>query len=401
MELQQLLNAVSTSSVIRLEVDLATLSSDGLVCPPTYAPARRGDPPYLPFRKAHVDGQVRDIVVLDSPQSQSNRIETAILEARRADRIPYPDIEIRFADLPDEPVYSVLQLSHRIYDAVMRAARLEGQPFYRTDIGQALQSCRLSDASALFTHAPITLVLGAWDSNGGGGPLAARIPRLLTSEIIGLDALPASVSATKFDLMDVRSNVAELLPSSDPVERFTIQTSSTKTKGAGKGSKPSEFGFGSIPATAMPRAAAISGARQTSVLSCAGLRQIRFGTGHDAAAAARDQAGRAVLAALALYGLLAQNATGYRLRSRCELLPVAGARLQRIGRTLQDVDTLDLEADAARQLLDAALAHAGQHGLTFRPRTLELLADDRLTELVRRSRRAAAESVGDMPAQEE
>jgi len=34
----------------------------------------------------------------------------------------------------------------------------------------------------------MTLTLGGWDSHGGGGPLVAKLPRLITSEIVGLDA---------------------------------------------------------------------------------------------------------------------------------------------------------------------------------------------------------------------
>lgn len=392
MNYTQLLDAVRTASAIRLTVALDNLATDGLICPPTYAPADKNPNPYIAFRKAWIkapDGtaQVRDIVVLDSPQSQSNRIETALLEARRAGRLAYPDIEIDFPKLPHEPVYSVLQLSHRIYDAVMRAVRTDDDtPFFRTEVGESLVKCALADVTPLFTHAPITLVLGAWDSNGGGGPLSAKLPRLLTSEIIGLDAQPADLSATKFDLMDVRSQVAELLPTSDNVERFTI-----KQGGKDKGKKPSEMGFGSVPATAAPRAAVISGALQTSVLSCAGLRQLAFGPAADSEAATRrNEAGRAVLAALALYGLLAQNESGYRLRSRCELVPQDGGRLECIGRTLKDVHTVDLTAATAHALLTKALAQAKPHGLAFRDGVLRLHADERLTTLVQRSRDAVA-----------
>lgn len=389
MDLSLLLNAVERSSVIRYTLKLSTSSTDGLVCPPTYAPSRRGDPPYIAFRKAYVEGQVRDVVVLDSPQSQSNRVEAAILAARRAGRIDYPDIEIRFPGTSGEPVYSVLQLSHRIYDAVMRACTLDGRAFFDTDVGRSLQAARVDNAEALLRHAPVTLALGAWDSNGGGGPLAAKIPRLLTSEIMGLDAAPADLSATKFDPMDIRSNVAELLPSGDSTRRFEIKGHTSKST-KDKPKKPSEFGFGSVPATATPRAAVVSSALQTSVLSCAGLRHLSFPRASGERDAGRDQAGRAVLAALALFGLVAQNEAGYRLRSRCELLPQDDGRLEVIGRTLAQVEQTELHTDAAAALLKAACHHAQDFGLGFRPEVLQLEADDRLQELVRRSREAAA-----------
>ncbi len=312
-----------------------------------------------------------------------------MLQAHRAGRIQYPDIEIHFPPSLQEPVYSVLQLSHRIYDAVMRACTWNGEPFYKTEIGQQIARSRPSQATALFTHAPITLVLGAWDSNGGGGPNAAKLPRLMTSEIIGLDAQPVSISATKFDPMDIRSNVAELVGTRDPVERFEIKDGSARGKSA-KSQRPSEFGFGSVPSTNQPRAATISGAIQTSVLSCSGLRHLAFPDAQGRVDGNRDQAGRAVLAALALYGLVAQNESGYWLRSRCELLPKDAGKLELIGRTLSDVVVTELSHGSAQTLLAQARAHAETHGLRFHPNTITLEADKRLQTLVERSRDAAA-----------
>lgn len=391
MQFEQLLQCVASRSVLRYTVSLSTVSADGIVCPPTYAAAKRGEPPYLAFRSAFVDGQKRDVVVLDSPQSQSNRVELAVLQACRAGHIAYPDIEIAFPTSAGlaEPLYSVLQLSHRIYDAVLRACTLDGRPFFDSEIGKDIRAARLQTATALYAHAPITLVLGAWDSNGGGGPTSAKIPRLLTSEIIGLDAARADISATKFDLMDIRSQVAELIPSSDPLRRFEIKGGAVKT-GKDKPKKPSEFGFGSVPATGVPRAAVINGALQTSVLSFSGLRHISFPTVEGEIDPARDQAGRAVLAALALYGLIAQNESGYLLRSRCELVPRDAGRMELIGRTLAEVETTSLDTDTARTLLAQACQHAEGLGLSFRKHVLHLEADDRLQELVRRSRDAAA-----------
>lgn len=391
MNLDQLLQCVESRSVIRYTVDLSTVSSDGIVCPPTYSPVKPEKNPYIAFRSAYVNGEQRNVVVLDSPQSQSNRVELALLQAHRAKRILYPDIEISFPKDGGfrEPVYSVLQLSHRIYDAVLRACTLDGKPFFGSEIGKAILDARLPVATAMFEHAPATLVLGAWDSNGGGGPQSAKIPRLLTSEIIGLDAVRADLSATKFDTMDIRSQVAELVPTSDTVRRFKIKGSGEKS-GKEKGKKPSEFGFGSVPATAVPRAAVVNGALQTSVLSCSGLRHISFPGADGEIDARRDQAGRAVLGALALFGLVAQNESGYLLRSRCELLPRDAGRLELIGRTLKDVETSTLDTESARTLLAEASRHAEGFGLKFREHILQLEADDRLQELVRRSRVAAA-----------
>ncbi|AJE23687.1 type I-G CRISPR-associated RAMP protein Csb1/Cas7g [Azotobacter chroococcum] len=386
MDLQLLLHAVKFNSVIRYINKLVPLFSDGLVCPPTYA-ARKGEPPYIAFRQAVMGAELRDVVVLDSPQSQSNRIEHALLSAHRAGHIPYPDILITFPEEIKEPDISVLQLSHRIYDAVLRTANFGHEPFFSSAIGRAIQDARPNHATALFEHAPLTLLLGGWDSNGGMVSKAAKLQRLMTSEIIGLDARPASLSATKLDVLDIRSQAAELMQSDDPVRRFEIKPQ----KSRGKGKKPSEFGFGNVPSTDVPRAAVISSAIQTSVLSCSGLRSLCFPSANGQVHPERDQAGHAVLAALALYGLLAQNEAGYLLRSRCELIPEADGQLELIGRTLQDVTHSRLSSDDALTLLKQAIAHAAGFDLAFRAEDLVLAADDRLVELIKRSRSAMAE----------
>lgn len=385
MTLTNLQEAVSNASVIRLNVDLSPLTADGLVFPPTYAAIDKDGRPHIDFRKAWVDGSVRDVVVLDSVQSQANRIEQVILSAKVDQRLAYPDIRVTFPSDPDEPDYSVLQLSHRIFDVTLQCSTLGESLFFETPVGQRIRASRPSNATALFEQAPVTLLLGAWDSHAAGGPQAAKLPRLLTSEIIGLDAVPVSVSAMKTDLMDIRKNSAELVDASPGSGRlFELKAEGSKEKSR----KPSEFGFGSVPSTDKPRAASISLARQTSLLSCSGLRQLGFPDDNGEVDASRNLAARTVLAALGLYGLIAQNEAGYRLRSRCELVPHSSARLEVIGRTLDNVTRFDLGAEDALNLLKEALVNAKAHGLAWKA-DLQLTADDRLTELVRRSRIAA------------
>ena len=125
-------------------------------------------------------------------------------------------------------------------------------------------------------------------------------------------------------------------------------------------------------------------------MSCSGLRHISFPNADGEVDARRDQAGRAALGALALFGLIAQNESGYLLRSRCELLPRDAGQLELIGRTLKDVETSTLDTESARNLLAEACRYAEDLGLKFRAGVLHLEADDRLQELVRRSRDAAA-----------
>jgi CRISPR-associated protein Csb1 len=108
------LSSVNTASAFRLVVKLKPANADGLVYPPTYEEGRHI------FRPAWIDGKKCEAVLLDSVQSQSNRVEMAILDAYRRGSISYPDIEIVVKAETGEERYSVLQLSHRVYDAALR-----------------------------------------------------------------------------------------------------------------------------------------------------------------------------------------------------------------------------------------------------------------------------------------
>jgi len=86
--LEQLDQALNRGSMLRIRQHLEPAGAGGLVYPPTY-----GNGAHI-FREAWIEEERRQVVVLDSPQSQSNRIEEALLAAHRRGDIRYPDIEI-------------------------------------------------------------------------------------------------------------------------------------------------------------------------------------------------------------------------------------------------------------------------------------------------------------------
>lgn len=369
-------SALKEASIIRIQLELEPAGAGGLVYPPTY------DQGQHIFRTAWIGDEKREVVVLDSPQSQSNRIEEAILSSHRRGDLRYPDMEIVVPSPMGEERYSVLQLSHRIYDAALLLTEHNGVPFKQTEIGQAVYQARLERASGLFKHAPITLVLGAWDSHSGGGPLSAKIPRAVTSEIIGVDAVPAQRGAVKFDPMDIRKAAGPVYESQDPERVFELE----KRSGGGKAKNPSDVGLGNVPNTE-DRGASIRYALQNSLVSLTTVRRLRFEGADGALDSQRDRAGQAVVAALGLYGLIAQMSNGYFLRSGCDLLPRTSPTVEIIGRTLQEREAFELDVDGAGALLASTLDRAAGHGLEWREEPLHLDADDRLKTLVERSRR--------------
>lgn len=372
-------SAVANASAIRLEVRLKPANADGLVYPPTY------DQGQHIFRPAWINGERREAVLLDSVQSQANRVEMAILDAHRRRRITYPDIELMIPAKTGNEKYSVLELSHRVYDAALRLSTVEDIPFDKSPIGQALYSARIEKASALYTHAPLVLVLGGWDSHGGKGPLVAKLQRLLTSEIIGLDALPVQRGAVKFDPMDIRKDAGPLYEAKDPDRLWEVDKSKSNPKS--KEFKPSEKGFGSVPSLSN-QGAVITEAIQTSVISCSAVRRLRFELENGSYDVLRDLAGQAAIVALALFGLIAQMESGYNLRSGCDLFPIHEPKLEIIGRTLEGIITHPITAKEALEALTPALDDAEKQGLSWRKETVLIKADDRLITLVERSRTA-------------
>lgn len=371
--------AVAKKSFIRLVVELKPTSADGLVYPPTY------DQGMHLFRPAWVDGQKREAVLLDSVQSQANRIETAILESCRRKEIKYPDIELHIKASSGDECYSVLELSHRVYDAALRMSMVGDEPFPKSEIGQEVYSARTEKASGLYTHAPITLALGGWDSHGGGGPLVAKLPRLITSEIVGLDALPVTRGAVKFDPMDIRKDAGPLYESTDSERLY--ETDKTRASNKKKEYKPSEIGLGSVP-NLSERGAVIVDAVQTSLVSCTAVRRLRFENPNGSYDKDRDQAGQVVIVALGLFGLLSLMDSGYYLRSGCDLIPQTEPQIEIIGRTLEDTTSYPIDATSAKEALEACLNTAKGHGLSWRSEKLITEGDDRLITLVERSRKA-------------
>ena len=117
------------------------------------------------------------------------------------------------------------------------------------------------------------------------------------------------------------------------------------------------------------------------MVSLTATRRLRFEDDQGKYDNARDDAGRNAVAALALYGLLAQMELGYDLRSGCELIPREDPTVEVIGASLADKRTVSLDVSGARQWLEQSLEAAGAHGLAWRTEVLNARADDRLKEI--------------------
>ena len=159
---------------------------------------------------------------------------------------------------------------------------------------------------------------------------------------------------------------------------------------AGKKAKkvrPSEINHGNIAPSVQGLGITCDYAEQVAVISFAGLRRLGFGGG------ARDAAGRAYLAALGLLALAEQDARGYALRSRCDLVCEGRAPLQRV-QADGGVAEVELDRAAARALYADAFAAAKAAGLALCEEPVRLTPQGKLVHIVRESQRLALSGEG-------
>ena len=405
IDLQALEEAAGGDAAFRRVRRLQPVGGQGdKVFPPTYPPERRGAPPRHVFERRRVEDREVWCVLIDSVQSQANRLEEALLAAAEDEghdgRVPLPYVTVDFSGAGLEPLERITSLDapHRVYDAILRDSLLNGTPFMQSDEGRRLAAAKPADATALLELSPTALLFGAWHSQGEGGGLGAKFPRALVSEIMGIDT-PVEEMAVNQRTGELEARTAGRRTGSriDPlgvlrkVEVFKGASRSdwsTDKSDAGKGAKkvrPSEINHSNIAPTVEPLGVTCDHAEHRATITLAGLRRLRFGGG------AKDAAGRVLIASLGLLALAEQDARGYALRSRCDLVCEGVAPLELVR---ADGSTVPLELDrtAARVLYREAYAQAESAGFGFTSLTLK--PQDKLVELVRRSRQLALEGEG-------
>jgi CRISPR-associated protein Csb1 len=346
------------------------------------------------FEKRRIDGQDVTCVLIDSVQSQANRMEEA-LQALWADkRIALPVISVDFSEVaPDVGIITSLSAPHRVADALLRDSLLDGTLFRMSPIGKSFADATAKNAAPLFSVCPTGLVFGLWDSTGPKGGLGAKFARALVSEIVGIGATAGVKTASRIDPTGIVTKAADIYEAADKDEGWTYDPKQARLDTKGKQIKVgdgrvSEVNHSNIPPTidAPAGGVTIDRASHTAVLSLAGLRKLSFGDGSAEA--------RTVLAALGLLAILSAENRGHDLRSRCLLVAKEGLALKlqavRGDGTTQSL-TLDLEGAIA--LYNAAVA-ALPKALAFKNKPGEPLAtlkpSPKLAHLIKRSRELAA-----------
>lgn len=320
-------------------------------------------------------------VLLDSVQSQANRIEDALQEAIDRSHISIPLLIVDFGNkIADIQRVTSLQAPHRAADAILRDSLLGGEPFRKSAIGQAITDSNLANATNLYRYCPHALILGVWDSTGPKGGLGAKFARALVSEIVGIDAVVGKKTASRIDPLQVRKGAA-VIKGKDGWKL----AESDKAKGA---VSPSEINHGNIPPDVSEGSATVAYAEHTAVLSLPQLRRLRFPI--DGKLDPKiDDAARTVLAALALVGLTLSIERGADLRSRCLLFPEAALQFELLA-TPGKPDPFSLTSAQAIDLLNAAVKAADKVGIPWEVKPIMLTPSDELVALVKKSQQLAA-----------
>ena len=336
----------------------------------------------LPFGHDSSETREADCVLLDSVQSQANRIEDSLQDAVDRKMISIPLIVVQFGNtVPDIQRVTSLQAPHRVADAILRDSLLGGTPFRQSMIGQSVTDSSLANATALFRYCPHALVLGVWDSTGPKGGSGAKFARALVSEIVGIDAIIGKKTSSRIDPLQARAAV-KVIKEKDGSWKIAKDD---KAKGA---VSPSEINHGNIPPDVADGSATIAYAEHSAVLSLAQLRRLRFPKDGEYNSQAED-AVRTVLAALALVGLTLSIERGADLRSRCLLFPDSQLQFELLDQPGKPV-SFTLTSKEAIQLLETAVKNAAKLGMQWESTPVLLTPSDELIALVQKSQQHAA-----------
>jgi CRISPR-associated protein Csb1 len=391
LSLERLRRAIADDAAIRRVQRLQPAGGPGdKIFPPTYPGERSTDPARHVFETRRIDGKDMRCVLLDSVQSQANRLEEALLLAMRAGRFTMPYIVVDFTnqrassgvEVGDLGEITSLEAPHRVFDAIIRDSELGDTRFTDTDHYRQLLLAKPTNALQVFKLSPTSLVFGVWNSTGEGGGLGAKFTRSLVSEIAGVGAADGQKGAVRIDPLGIRATVRVV---GGPLD-WSPATGAKSEKSV----RPSEINHSNIISNLVPGGITIDYAVHTFVLSCAGLRRLRFPGTKD------DEAGRVLLAALALVAVTEQDRAGYALRSRCDLVCENKAPFA-IVRPDGSLENFDIDADQAAVLLKKTVEIAKAAGFPWDEEPIRLMPQKRLVELVAlsRARALAGESEGE------
>lgn len=422
LTLSALREAVSSAAAFRCRTRLQPAGGPGdKVFPPTYAGA------LYAMEMRRVENELVRCVLMDSVQSQANRMEEALQDAVDEGRIKIPVVDVDFSNIPvvdpdssDEGLYEPigrigsLEAPHRIADAILRDSELNGVEFRKTAEGRKITRTTTRNATSLLELCPTALVFGLWDSTGPKGGLGVKFQRAIVSEIIGVNAAVGVKTSSRIDPLAIQLKsgpVYEAIGGGWTDEESKAVKVKGKPKLVGKDGKPSEVNHGNIAPSLsevgkdvlasdgsrmyLAGGVTIDYAEQTTVLSLPALRRLKFPLQENATSDREvNLAAQTALAALGICAASLAVERGLDLRSRCLLWPTELPVWELLGKPGTEPTTIEVDAENAITVLNEAIAALKKAGLPWREDRLTLLPSSKLVNLVRKSQQLAVQSAG-------
>lgn len=388
---------LTDGNAIRVTVNLFPASGDGgKVFPPTYEGGK-----YAKERRLMADGSIQDTVLLDSVQSQANRMEIALLEAIKSGHVNMPLLRVDFGDIKGLKPISTLETPHRIADAIFRESLAGDTPFRDSEIGKAFIESTVHNATGMFQYCPHALVFGVWDSTGSTG-IGNKFQRIITSEIMGVDVHYGVKTESRIDPVIMgggKTEIYETVSGGWTVDPAEAAMDKGKPKKYGK--KVSELNLGNI----VPSIKELGGgvtlgyAMHTAVISIPAIRKLHFPvSGKDSRET--DDRGRSVILSLALASLMHSMDQGYDLRSRCLLIPRGEPRYEFIDNK-GNASEFTLTTSDADKVLNDAIEGARRAGLPWMEHDITLRANDSMKKLISENlRKAQVDDKSDLISEE-
>lgn len=374
---------------------------DAAIFPATYEGGRYalvGRRKLQPDGTSDADITVADRVLIDSVQSQANRMELALLRAWEDRKLSLPVITVVFPSnrLLRPLRVTSLEAPHRIADALLRDSLLNGVKFRESEIGRRLDFADTRNATPLFEVCPTGLVFGMWDSTGPRGGLGAKFQRAIVSEIVGIGVQLGKKTSSRIDPAQILLEAGPLYLTPDggwTLEEQKAKKEKGKPVKLGKTGRPSEANHGNVTPTIAEGGVYVQRIVQTTVLSLPALRRLRFPV-NDSYDSAVETAARVALAALGLCAAALARLDGD-LRSRCQIVPRAPAVWELLDDPGEEPRKFALPPEAAIALFNEAVEEARKAGLPWRDEEVILEPSEELVELVRKSQELAATVKGE------
>lgn len=353
------------------------------VFPPTYLnddPATKAKIKARYARETRImgDGPVSTIL-LDSIPSQANRMEQALLAAIQDDDMDFT-LPVFSVTIPEHGTVTSIDAPHRALDVIFLDSDIAGTSLLNTDFGKQLANAVPANATALYQYAPTALVFGMWNSHSGKA--GGRFARIIASEIIGWGNIVEGIkTASRIDPLEIGNKSA--LYKIEGTERWTFE----KPSGAKKAVSPATVGHGNIPPTINEATGGVSldNIQQQTTVSILALQALHFPDDHGRIVKSRDEAGWAVLAALALVAVNLQFQQGYQLRSGCLLQALASPVWRMLGRIATDDREFSLTLEESMAIFQQAVRAAAEFGLTWAADLPTLMPSAKLLRLVQES----------------